>query len=444
MTMCYIRGLVHLFILLLSVLSTPSSLIATANAFMSADMAAQSRQALVSLGDETTCMNTCRSCHSQKAPRMSLGIDAVSSRFTASTGVGVNRKFFFLHIPNTGGSVVERGIKAAACQPRPFAFGANASSIRRGGFGNDICFCGRNSSQFEALSKGRYRITRAADQHGKTNHLSTSPGSIYTGVDDYAIFCGRRPWGMLSGFVEAHAPVTAVMLRDPITQAASHWDQSIKVWSNHSKSFQDAIRYSISTYGKQETVGHKRGALFRNEQVYWLCGLDCSPSMPISDALASAKRNLQRTAAIGTADHMLDLFEQLHSILPWWPSKNIMKSFDTSASSSVVSTGGVGAHTNASMTSNLPTVAGLKHTGASSTAKLAFAQKNVENLAAVHATIVSSTPADAIALLKEFLWADMELYAFAQDLAQEKALYAVHCRALAKSTNCTDFISDCH
>jgi hypothetical protein len=159
--------------------------------------------------------------------------------------------------------------------------------------------------------------------------------------------------------------------------------------------------------------------------------------MPLSDALALAKRNLKRTAAIGTADHLIDLFEQLHAILPWWPSKNVMKAFDSILSSnngsSEVISGGKGGSISGSKTAPGPL-----------TSKLAAVHKNVHQLSNYHTSIVADTPTEALELLKEFLWADIELYNFAQELAQEKSIYVSHCRALARETNCTGFVSDCH
>lgn len=319
---------------------------------------------LKELGDRTSCTRSCASCLQR------VSIDQIP------------RKFFFLHIPKTGGLSVEMDIRQIVCQGKFLS--------------KNQCFCGRNDSQFLALNDGEFRYKSA-------------PGIRY-GWINFTVFSGHRYWGMLPDFVEESQPVMATILRDPIARAVSHWNmvagRSFGFNNSKNVSFSEAIRYSINTYGQQLTVGHIPGSAIRNEQVKFLCGIDCSHDLPIDDAVALAKKNLQRTAIVGIQEDMGGFLEQFRAVLPWWPERSHFQSF-----------------------SRINSAEDLRNV-----AKRRRHQKS---------TVADIEP-DILKLLKEFLAPEVGLYDFAIELAVAKIAWARSCSDFALSRKCAGFVSDCH
>jgi hypothetical protein len=322
----------------------------------------QSLLDLRALGDRTSCSRSCQSC---------------MNRTSASN---INRKFFFMHIPKTGGLSIEMDIRKIVCDGKFLT--------------KNQCFCGRNHSQFASL-------------HNHTFHYKQSPGAY--GWADFSVFSGHEAWGMLPGFVSAAAPVTATMLRDPVARAVSHWNmvagRSFGFDNSKNVTFSESIRQSISAHGNQEIIGHKHGSSIRNEQLNYLCGIDCPDSLPIREAIKIAKSNLLRTAMVGVHDDIDGFLDQFRAVLPWWPSKEKFRQFSRINS--------------------------------------AKEMKNVMKRRHHKRTTVEELDRDALDLLKIFLAPEIELYDFTRKLAAAKTSWSRECAAFALSGGCRGFISDC-
>jgi hypothetical protein len=328
--------------------------------------AVNARANLIRLGDRTTCANSCRSC---------LKNGTINLR---------QRKFFFCHIPKTAGFSVETDLRNVACD------GHYTSK--------NLCFIGRTSVQFGQLALNSFAYRR-------------HPSEKY-GWKDFVVYAGHQPWGMLPGFVESEAPALATVLRDPLERALSHWNMGagkhLGFDNNLNKSFSEAIRWTIETFGPQDTVTYRNGAALRNEMVYWLCGVNCTSETPLVKALDVAKGNLLKTAAIGLTEDMRGLQMQFEAILPWWTQAKEFAQF------SVLNT-----HQD---------------------------PKNVRRRGN-HKKTQSLDDLDdwSRKKLTEFLWADIELYKFGRDLSILKSAWARSCAALVNDLgSCKTFIQDCH
>ena len=319
---------------------------------------------LKELGDLTSCSLSCEPCL-QRVP----------------TGQ-IARKFFFLHIPKTGGLSVEMDIRQIVCDGKFLV--------------KNQCFCGRNDSQYLALKDGEFRYKSA-------------PRTSY-GWKNFTVFSGHRYWGMLPNFVKESQPVMATILREPIARAVSHWNmvagRSFGFDNSNNVSFGEAIRYSVRTFGPQLTVGHKNGSAIRNEQVRFLCGVDCSEDTPIDDAVACAKKNLLRTAIVGIHEDMGGFLEQFRAVLPWWPHRSLFSSFSRINS--------------------------------------AEDARNVAKRRRHRKSTIADLEAGTLKLLKEFLAPELEVYLFATQLSTAKTTWARSCPDYALSQKCKGFVSDCH
>ena len=322
----------------------------------------QSLLDLEQLGDATSCSRSCLPC-----------LNRIST-------YNITRKFFFLHVPKTGGLSVEMDIRNIVC---------NGKFLTK-----NACFCGRNKSQFDNLASNSFRYK----------------GSMSTyGWRDFDVFSGHQNWGMVDKFAEEAKPVTATVLRDPIARAISHWNmvagRSFGFDNKDNVTFSEAVRSSWARFGSQTTLGHSYGSAIRNEQVKFLCGVNCRDSLPISEALETAKRNLLRTAIVGIQEDMDGFLEQFRAVLPWWPSRKRFKHFSRLNS--------------------------------------AREKKNIFRRRKHRHSTLGEMDTVALELLQKFLAPEFELYDLAKKLAHAKSSWAYECKAYALSQSCNGFISDC-
>lgn len=317
---------------------------------------------LKDLGDNSSCSRSCAAC------------------MPSSNHRRIERRLFFLHIPKTGGLSVEMDIRRVVC-------GGN-HLVK-----ND-CFCGRNHSQFANLRNGTFHYKSSTKQYGWRN---------------FSVFSGHEYWGMIPGFVGEAAPVTATMLREPISRALSHWNmaagRSLGFDNSRNVTFSEAVRQSIADFGFQKTLGHMFGSAIRNEQIRYLCGVDCPDSMPVSTAVSISKLNLARTAIVGIFDDFDGLLDQFRSVLSWWPSKYRFRQF--------------------------------------SKINAASEHRNVLRRRYHKKTQLDDLDMNTAHLLREFLAPEFEVYEYAKKLAAVKTAWARSCASVARARKCSGFTSDC-
>jgi hypothetical protein len=324
--------------------------------------ALKSLQQLRTLGDNTSCTQSCPICIKPTHPS------------------DIQRKFFFLHIPKTGGLSIEMDIRKVVC-------GGTYLTKNK-------CFCGRNHRQFAALKNNSFRY-------------KSSP--ITYGWKNFSVFSGHEYWGMLPKFIEEAKPVLATVLREPLARAVSHWNmvagRSLGFDNRNNLTFSEAIRYSIRVHGTQQTLAHRYGSAIRNEQIRYLCGVDCPDTMPLRTALSISKANLARTAIVGIFEDFDGILDQFRAVLPWWPSKAKFGTFSTANS--------------ANETRNM--------------LKRRYHKKSR----------LKELDGDVLRMLQDFLAPEREIYEFGQQLAAAKTEWVRTCSSLAQAHNCAGFTSDC-
>ena len=315
----------------------------------------EAKRKLLSIGDATTCTSSCRSCMNNKL------------EYFVNSSTNISRKFFFLHIPKTGGLSVEMDLRKIVCGGLYLV--------------KTDCFIGRNEKQYIALERGAFKYR-------------TDPKQTTYSWQDFSVFSGHRRWGMIGEFVERERLVQATLLREPICRAVSHWNmgagRNFGFDNTNNYSLHDALQFTINTFGYQSTVSYSKGAVTRNELVFWLCGVHCPDSMPLRSALERAKYNLLHTAVVGITENMNGFLSQLGAAVPWWPSTDIFPSFST-----------------------------LNKKDDPENIRRRGLHKKINN--------VDELDAETLIIFKRLLWADIELYSFATELSNLKSIWAQQC-----------------
>eukprot|EP01041_Mallomonas_annulata_P001593 gene1593-3075_t len=326
---------------------------------LSSTIAIQIQKTLLDLGDTTTCSQSCPSCQPINSPSNHSNLNG-------------SIPFFFLHIPKTGGVSVELDCRALAC-PGPNNIKTN-------------CFCGRSKEQFHRLFQNKWKY-RGDDRR--------------YGWRDFSVFCGHMAWGLHPQITKETTLLQATVLRNPIHRAISHWNMnggySYGFNNIRNVSFQEAASYSLTKFGPQTTLGHEVGSAIRNEQVMWLCGVNCAPSMPLEQALELSIAHLLQTSVVAIQEDMNGLLTQLKAVLPWFP-RNITQ----------------------------------------------FSRRNVRSSRRnVRQTRYSELTREQLTELQEFLWADFQLYDVAVKLSRLKQQWLQQCPDLARERGCAGLSLPC-